>query len=218
MDRLRKVLGADTAEAFAARVVPALRRAYEVNLERYRPELGDDDLFFGVAVWRNATHLLGVECADLPGSTVEESSAFQMTLGGRTFRVYKMPPRLGDNIAGFALDGSKIRVAQGEANDAQLTLFSPSSFSPVADVGEPEFSRLVVVHQGTPEDGLRWVEVGAPSRPSDRTWHWHERIYDAGWGLAALPGDVQPPVAPTAPALDVRIKPELLQRLQRDKS
>ncbi len=224
MDKLRSELGADTAEAFVGRVVPALRQAYDINVKRYRPEHGDDELFFGVAVWRNATHLLGEHCQDLPGSDLQEGIVFQISLGARTFRVYKMPPRQGDNIDAFTLEGSKIRVAQGQANDDQLSLFAEV----VASVGlgvveeraEPEFPRLVVLHQGTPIDGLRWVAVGAPSMASNQSWHWVEKIYDASWTSAGVPADVTSLNTRTqaTPPLDVRLKPELQKRLRRDDS
>lgn len=225
MDKLRRELGADTAEAFVGRVVPALLLAYDTNVKRYRPKHGDDEIFFGVAVWRNATHLLGEHCQGFPGSNMQEGIVFQMSLEGRTFRFYKMPPRLGDNIDAFTLGGSKIRVAQGQTNDDQLCLFAAASAAVggvgvVEARGEPEFPRLVVLHQGTPIDGLRWVAVGAPSMASNRSWHWVEKIYDASWTSVGVSGDVTPLGArtPTTRPLDIRLKPELQKLLHKDNS
>ncbi len=224
MEKLRSELGADTASAFVDRVVPALRRAYDINVKRYRPEQGDDEIFFGVAVWRNATHLLGERCQGLPGSDMQEGIVFQMSLEARTFRFYKMPPRLGDNIDAFTLEGSKIRVAQGQANDDQLCLFAEVVASVglgvVEERGEPEFPRLVVLHQGTPIDGLRWVAIGAPSMAPNQSWHWVEKIYDASWASAGVSGDVTSLSTRTqaTPPLDVRLKPELQKRLRKDDS
>ncbi len=223
MDKLHSELGADTANAFVGRVVPALRQAYDINVKRYRPEQGDDEIFFGVAVWRNATLLLGEHCQGLPGSDMQEGIIFQMSLEARTFRFYKMPPRLGDNIDAFTLDGSKIRVAQGQANDDQLCLFaevSAAGLGVVEERGEPDFPRLVVLHQGTPIDGLRWVAVGAPSMASNQSWHWVEKIYDASWSSVGVSGDVTSLGArtPAVRPLDIRLKPELQKRLRKDDS
>jgi hypothetical protein len=219
VEKLISEIGSDAAHQLVARVVPALNQAYAYNGRRYSPENGDDDLFFGVAVWRNATHLLEERCSDLPESEVSERGlGFEIELAGRTFRFYKMPPRLGDNIEAFTMAGSKVRVDQAQSNDDQMKLFE-TDFADLATVVAEDtaiggrFPRLVVLHQGTAPDGLRWVAVGAPS--AAHGWHWYEKVYDACWAestieeLAADGFALAPEVA-----LDIRVKPEVLGQAQ----
>jgi hypothetical protein len=216
VDKLITELGPSPARDFASRAVEALRWAYNFNAKRYDPDNGDDDRFFGTAVWRSAVHKLGLHYHDLPDSEIlGKDICFEIEVSGRTIRFYKMPPRLGDNVEAFSLGGSKIKDAQARLNDEQLDLFTEVGIAVVqsAEVS-PSFPRLIALHQGTPTDGLRWIVVGAPS--AARGWHWWEKIYDAGWeqGLRGMGGVPMPsdPEGPQAPPHDVRIKRELLRK------
>lgn len=217
VNRLISELGLQAASDLVDRVVPALTQAYRFNADRHAPEQGDDDRLFGVAVWRTATHELGRRCCDLPDAEIlEQDICFEMELAGRTFRVYKMPPRLGDNVDAFALAGSKVKAAQARLNDEQLDLFREGGVTLAEQTEDPTFPRLIILHQGSPLDGLRWIVVGAPS--ASRGWHWWVKVHDAGWSTGQSTGQGTPgaPHSPKAPELGVRIKPGVLGRTKKD--
>jgi len=212
VEQLKREFGDEVAKAFVDRVVPALQRAYSFNVARYQPENGDDARYFGTAVWRTSVYELGMRCSELAGAEmVEADICIEMSLAGRTVRVYKMPPRLGDNVEAFTLSGSKVKVAQARSNDEQLTLFDSGLGAVGPDAGPVSFPRLVVLHQGTPIDGLRWVEVGAPSAGGGN-WHWHDRIFDAGWDVGDAGDDPVAPKSSDGSDLGITLKPDLLAR------
>jgi hypothetical protein len=162
----------------------ALVDAYTENCNRYSEELGDNNLTFAVSVVHNLRHMLEEALEFEEGiSITRPRGSFQVEVDGRfVLHFYKAPAATGD-VGEMRFDQSRTKLELVTENTAQLSL----EFKEEEPVYSPT-RQLVVLHSGTPAEGLKQVLVGAPylSDVNGLSWAWLEELADGG--RVALPG------------------------------
>lgn len=177
--------------------VAAIRRAYEINAERFDPEIGDDAVVFGIEVYRNSWFLLEqeVECLSEWGSA-RPSGSLLITGVGLRVHVYRHGSNADVDLDSFRLDDPQASDTQrliAESNTLQLSLPGLETSSGTDGRRDQELSELVIVHAGNPDDGCCGIWIGAPIAAEEVTrlpWAWIEPLWlaEPGESNAAVPG------------------------------
>lgn len=182
--QLDEQLGQERAGRLRGLIRGALVDAYTENCNRYSEELGDDNLVFAVSVVHNLRHMLAEALEFEEGiSITRPRGSFQVEIDGRfVLHFYKVPAATGD-VGEMRFDRSRTKLELVSENTAQLSL----EFEDAQLVSSPA-RQLVVLHSGTPDEGLGQVLVGAPylSDVNGLRWAWLEELTDGG--IVALPG------------------------------
>jgi hypothetical protein len=182
------MLGAERATRLRTLIRGALVDAYTENCNRYSEDLGDNNLTFAVSVVHNLRHMLEEALEFEEAITITRPrGSFQVEVDGRfVLHFYKVPAATGD-VGEMRFDQSRTKLELVAQNTEQLSL----EFEDEKPVYSPTQARqLVVLHSGTPSDGLKQVLVGAPylSGVNGLSWAWLEEFADDGKGT--LPGEV----------------------------
>jgi len=130
----------------------AMMRTYEVNQERYNPELGDNPLAFGILVWTSSILFLGSELGKLDGvecSVVHNS--IEIRVGRCRLRSHKLGRSAADNPWHCFPEhvGPAARMGRFDQLDLDLGL----------EAVEP--LDWVIGHYGSPEEGLEAIRLQA---------------------------------------------------------
>lgn len=178
---------------FASPAVDAIRRSYEINSQRYEPDVGDDAVVFGIAIYRNSWYLIEQEVSALDNWRSARPAGSLLVVGaGLRIHVYRHGQDGSVDLDDFRLDeaasATKRDIAEtnseqlvldfyttgGEEreDDVQWTLADPVSIEGLRD--------LVIVHAGNPDDGCCGVWIGAPvatEDPATSPWAWIEPLW-----------------------------------------
>lgn len=183
---------------FQSALLRALARAYEENVNRHDPAVGDDPLTFGIHLWKSGTHFLVAELGALSGITTE---VVNQSLDVRTVRCRLRLHKLGDS----------------EFDEPETSF--PNHVGPAARMGRTEQLELglnlppkdeyldwVIGHYGTAEEGLRAVRlqaVGSERALDGRISRWEaiETVFDISTGASIA-------TVATAQQDDVVVAPE----------
>jgi hypothetical protein len=187
-----------------AAAIAAIRRAYDVNTERYEAEVGDDAMVFGIAVYRNAWYLLEQRIETLEAwSSDRPQGSLVITGAGLRVHVYRYGENADVDLEGFRLDGNGASATQrqiAESNTLQLRFPGFEETSDHHVVADRELSELVIVHAGNPDDGCCGIWIGAPIAAEEITrspWSWIEPLWLAEPPQAAMAvRDGMPPAGP----------------------
>lgn len=181
-------LGQERAARLRGLIRGALVDAYTENCNRYSEELGDNNLTFAVSVVHNLRHMLEEALEFEEGiSITRPRGSFQVEVDGRfVLHFYKVPVATND-VGEMRFDQSRTKLDLVTENTEQLALEFEDA-TPVYASGQ--IRQLVVLHSGTPGEGLKHVLVGAPylSGVNGLSWAWLEEFSDDG--KTALPGQV----------------------------
>ena len=169
--------------------VPAIRRAYDTNAQRYDPHVGDDAVVFGIAVYRNSWYLLEQEVEALEHwGSARPSGSLVITGAGLRVHVYRHGSDAEVDLDTFRLDDARASATQrliAETNMWQLSLPGMELSNETAEPVDQVISELVIVHAGNPEDGCCGVWIGAPIASEEITrspWVWIEPLWLAESG------------------------------------
>jgi len=189
-----------------AAIIDAIQTAYEVNVERYDPDQGDDAVSFGILVWKSTTHFLRRRLAGLDGVsvTVVNQSA-DIRVGNCELRNHKLGnSEVDDPYRSFpGHPGPAARMGRVEQLELGLNL---EAIRPLD---------WVIAHYGSPDEGLRAIRLQAPGADRDAdgsivSWRHVETIYDAASAATRevrLTSGTGAPAVPIADA-DISIKRE----------
>jgi hypothetical protein len=189
---------------FADVAVAAIRRTYDVNANRHDPEIGDDAVVFGIAIYRNSWFLLEQEVAVLDGWTSSRPSGSLVIVGaGRRIHVYRCGQDGNVDLNDFRLDderssATKRLVATTNTDQLAFDLGELTAPAVPAEAAQPgDLRELVIIHAGNPDEGCCGIWVGAPltsDEVSGSPWAWIEPMW--------LPEDSAMPQADQQPRLD----------------
>jgi hypothetical protein len=174
------MLGAERASRLRTLIRGALVDAYTENCNRYSEELGDNNLTFAVSVVHNLRHMLeealefeeGIEITRPRGS-------FQVEIDRRyVVHFYKVRSGAGD-VGEMRFGESRTKLDLIAENTEQLSLDfgdEPPTYA------QKQIRQLVVLHSGTPADGVKDIWIGAPylSGVNGLSWAWLETFADDG--------------------------------------
>jgi hypothetical protein len=178
--QLDEILGPERARRLRGIVRRALVDAYTENCNRYSEELGDNNLTFAVSVVHNLRHMVEEALEFEERITITRPrGSFQVEVDSRlVFHFYKVPSSAGD-VGEMRFDRSRTKLELVAENTEQLSL--------EFDVHEPVYMssqvrQLVILHSGTPSDGLKQILIGAPylSAVNGLSWAWLEEFADHG--------------------------------------
>ncbi|MEZ5374030.1 MAG: hypothetical protein R2704_15135 [Microthrixaceae bacterium] len=189
---------------FADIAVEAIGRAYDVNASRHEPEVGDDAVVFGMAIYRNSWFLLEQDVAELEGWTSSRPSGSLVIVGaGKRIHVYRCGQDGNVNLDDFRLDDERSSVTKqllATTNTDQLSFDLGGQSVPALPVVAPQpdvLRELVIMHAGNPDEGCCGIWVGAPLSADEVTespWAWNEPMW--------LPTDIALPQAESEPPQD----------------
>jgi hypothetical protein len=178
--QLDEQLDPERARRLRERIRGALVDAYTENCSRYSEELGDNNLTFAVSVVHNLRHMVEEALEFEEGVTITRPrGSFQVEVDSRfVFHFYKVPSTAGD-VGEMRFDQSRTKLELVAENTEQLSL--------EFDDHEPahtssQVRQLVVLHSGTPSEGLKQVLIGAPylSGVNGLSWAWLEEFTENG--------------------------------------
>lgn len=176
---LDDLLGHQQARRLREVLERQLREAYDENCGRFRDDLGDNNVTFGVSVLHNLRHLVEEALANEAGFETERPrGSFEITVDGHvSLHIYKA--RRGPNgleMIRFDDSQTKADLVKKNVHPDQLTLTlhddAPLSLPPGS------VKELVVLHVGDRFDGLEMAYIGAPahSRVNGLCWLWLETL------------------------------------------
>lgn len=178
--------------------VDAIRRAYEINSQRYEPDVGDDAVVFGIAIYRNSWYLIEQEVLALDHWRSARPAGSLLVVGaGLRIHVYRHGQDGSVDLDGFRLDdaasATKRDIAESNADQLVLDLYATGGedseegvqWTLVDPVTIEGLRDLVIVHAGNPDEGCCGIWIGAPVATEDPTaspWAWIEPLWlpDAG--------------------------------------
>lgn len=183
---LDEKLGPERAERLRERLHTALVDAYTENCNRFSEDLGDNNLTFAVSVVHNLRHMIEEALEFEEGVAITRPrGSFQVEIDNRfVFHFYKVPAATGD-VGEIRFDQSRTKLELVAQNTAQLSLEFED------EQPADSLSQLVVLHSGTPNEGLKQVLVGAPylSGVNGLSWAWLEELVDQGTELLPVEAD-----------------------------
>ncbi len=211
----------DEFDEFADAAVAAIKRTYSVNAHRHDPEIGDDAVVFGIAIYRNSWYLLEQEVQELDGwSSARPSGSLVIIGAGLRIHVYRCGQDADVDLDGFRLDDERSSATQrliAEANAVQLSFDLEewlAAVEPPAPVTVDDLRELVIVHAGNPEDGCCGIWVGAPvttDETSTTPWAWIEPLWLieglATGSAASTASAVETPRHDEMPEPEITLKP-----------
>jgi|HubBroStandDraft_5_1064220.scaffolds.fasta_scaffold03141_8 hypothetical protein len=184
-------------------IVACLGAAYYDNGgEYYRPEVGNTNLSFAIAAWQSSIFNFERAFPKIEGvqECVRDGNVFYIKF--KSCRVSFFKYHFTTHAHTFRLHGTSANRAHIVSANEQLMLFS-----------EP-LRNLIVIHTGTPEEGLLEVHIGAPVS-AERTgdgWVWRDQIFNQETDGAYQPSGRPPKVEPfnelEQPEVDVEPMPE----------
>lgn len=190
-------------EADIEKIVGCLGAAYYDNGgEYYRPEVGNTNLSFAIAAWQSSVFRLKEAFPRIEGvqECIQERNVFYIRFKNCRLAFFKF--HFTDNAYAFRLHGTSEHRARIVTSNEQLMLFS-----------EP-LRNLIVIHTGTPDEGLLEAHIGAPVS-AERTgdgWVWRDQIFNQETDGAYQPSGRPPKVEPfnelEQPEVDVEPMPE----------
>ena len=157
-------------------VVDILKDVYDDNCSRFDPELGDDRMTFGTAVWRNSWFQIEQACHTLPDwSAARPSGSFVISNGNHSLHIYHHGVDERVDLGDFHLgeEAGYTKAAIAKMNSRQLRLFESAENEDPPAVSV--LHELVIVHAGNPDDGCCGIWVGAPLASGltvDSPWAW----------------------------------------------
>lgn len=169
------------------KVVDALGGAYYDNGgEFFRPEVGNTNLSFAIAAWQSSIYNLERAFPEIDGvqKCVRVANVFYIQFAKCRVSFFKF--HFLDNAHTFRLHGTSENRARIVRSNEQLMLFA-----------EP-LRNLIIIHTGTPEEGLIEAHIGAPLR-AKRTgdgWRWREEIFNQETDGAYQPSSRPSPMRP----------------------
>lgn len=178
-------------------ILVGVARAYEENLSRHDPGVGDDAITFGIHLWKSCAHFLADELAAVPAAKtdlVQQSLAIH--LGRCRLRVHKLGDSEFDNPE---------NCFPAHVGPAARMGISVKQLQLAFETGdEVELLDWVIGHYGSPEEGLRAIRLQAVGNEraldgSISSWEAVETVFDVSVGSSIR---TQP-----APADDVEIAP-----------
>jgi hypothetical protein len=179
--QLDELLGPARARRLRDLIRGALVDAYTENCNRYSEDLGDNNLTFAVSVIHNLRHMVDEALEFEVGVCITRPrGSFQVEVDGRfVFHFYKVPSGAGDVGEKVRFDQSRTKIELLTENTEQLSL----TFEDAPPAYRAEHARqLVILHSGTPGQGLKDVWVGAPyhSAVNGLSWAWLEEFANEG--------------------------------------
>jgi hypothetical protein len=156
-------------EGAIEKIIAALGDAYYDNGgEWFRPEVGNTTLSFAIAAWQSSLHNLKKAFPTIDGEQqcVKIGNVFFIQFPKCRIQLFKFRPL--ESADGFRLVGSSRNREDLVGRNEQMALFQ----LPVRD--------LIVIHTGTPDDGLLEVHIGAPLSPkrTDDSWIWRDEVFN----------------------------------------
>ncbi len=206
------LLGINRAEQLRGPILGAITDAYTENCGRFSDELGDNNLTFAVCVVHNLRHLLEEALEAEPGVTTSRPrNSFQIEIDGTLVLHFYKGGSGADAVGEMRFDESQTKLDLVNENAQQLSLIFDDE---IPEDAHRRVRHLVVVHTGTPADGLRSVHIGAPylSPVNGLSWIWLEPL--DGRETTSVGEPVVPHVHGTAPWLDESALPELIVELR----
>jgi hypothetical protein len=167
-------------------VVPLLRRTYDINAARHDPQVGDDGVTFGSAIYRNSWFQLEQALTDdVVWFTARPDGSLTISNGDLRVHVYRCGNDEHTDLDAFRLDDAPASLTKRSiavANTAQLTLALFDEEQPAASPAlPPSLRELVIIHAGNPDDGCCGVWVGAPLRIEETItaspWAWIQSLW-----------------------------------------
>lgn len=197
----------DAFQPIGEAAVAVIQRAYDFNVERHDPLIGDDAVVFGFGVYRNSWFMLEQEIENLDGwSSARPSGSLVITGAGLRLHVYRHGDDADVDLDGFRLDDARTSVTKrmiAESNTLQLSFPGMETTGQAPARADRTLSELVIVHAGNPEDGCCGIWIGAPIAADEiklSPWAWIEPLWLADSGDAATSEHEQ--VAPVTPRHD----------------
>lgn len=216
---------------FAMAAVDAIRRSYEINSQRYEPDVGDDAVVFGIAVYRNSWYLIEQEVLALDHWRSARPAGSLLVVGaGLRIHVYRHGQGGSIDLDGFRLDeaasATKRDIAETNSDQLVLDLYATEGqdsedcvqWTPAGSVPIAGLRDLVIVHAGNPDDGCCGIWIGAPvagEDPATSPWAWIEPLWLPEAGVdAGITGEP----TPTSPVPHYELpEPEITLRPIREK-
>jgi hypothetical protein len=182
-----------------AAITRAITTAYDVNVERHDPGVGDDRMTFGQHCWKSGSYYLKREFDELPEGRAEyNNQSLDINIGRAKLRLHKLGESEEDDPR-HAFPDHPGPAARLGPEQLELQLVSPD--------GEPRhYFGWVIGTYGNHEDGCRAIRLHAvgSERALDGTInHWEDivTLYDASRDTS-----VPMPFSPSEP--DVVVSPE----------
>jgi hypothetical protein len=158
-------------------VTSVIRGVYAMNVDRHDPLVGDDAHTFASHIWRNTWFQLEQELEpDGDWKVARPLGSFTITGNGIEAHVYKCGIDETADLERFRLDDPEASLTKQQipaSNQLALDLWDLEGRPAAADPAD--FSQLVVLHAGNPDDGCCGVWIGAPVPMNDITnspWAW----------------------------------------------
>lgn len=183
-------------------ILAALRRAYDVNMERHDPGVGDTALTFGIHTWTSSTFYLQRELETIDGVTYSVANqSIEIRVGRCTLRVLK----LGNSETDDPWHSFPDHVGPASRLGLQLEL----------GLGLEDMEPLgwVIGHYGNADEGLRAVHlqaVGSERSEDGKITRWSAvlPIFEATTSPLSLTVlDREQPDSVTIPEPDVALRP-----------
>jgi hypothetical protein len=164
-------------------IVPAIRRAYEVNAERHDQMVGDDLTTFAIAVYRNSWYLIEEAVQELDDwSTSRPEGSLVVTNGHHRVHVYRAGPNEFVDLDALRFDHESASITKRSiagSNSQQLAFqfeeLEREALVAAAAQQTTDLHEIVVLHAGNPDDAMCAVWIGAPvanATPSASPWAW----------------------------------------------
>ena len=172
-------------KALGKAAVAAIRRAYDINAERYDPLVaGDDAVVFGIGIYRNSWYMLEQEIDSLDDwSSARPSGSLVITGAGLRVHVYRHGQNAEIDLDSFRLDDARASETQrliAVSNSLQMSLPGLEMSSETSVPVDQELPELVIVHAGNPDDACCGIWIGAPIAAEEITrspWVWIEPLW-----------------------------------------
>jgi hypothetical protein len=172
--------------------IAAIRRSYDINVERHDPLVGDDAVVFGIGIYRNSWYLLEQEVEALEcWSSARPAGSLLVTGAGLRLHIYRHGGNADVDLDSFRLDDARASATQrliAESNTLQLSFPGLEQSTETPPPASPDLSELVIIHAGNPDDGCCGIWIGAPIAADEITrspWVWIEPLWLAESGEAA---------------------------------
>lgn len=179
-------------------IVRALLRAYEHNVSRHNPSLGDDPLTFGMHVWKSGNRFLREELQDLSGTSLTQvHQSLEAQVGRCRLRPHKLgdsetddpyrsfPQHVGPATRLGRMTQLRLDLFDLELSQLHLPQLHPSEMQlPEMQAPKEEYLDWVIGHYGSATSGLRAVRLQAvgAERAGDGTisrWEAVDTLFEA---------------------------------------
>lgn len=141
-----------------------VKQVWTVDLQRYRPDLGDDLMSLGVQASRNLCNLAVRELREVPGVLAQNRKTLEVAFEGRVLHVGKAPSDSRDwTVEHVDWAESEVRESAAAANSAAYqsragTLFEDWEPLTGQSVDPTALRNLHLTWQGFPDGGTRtWL-------------------------------------------------------------